>query len=246
MTALSQLKTLYHLTLSPIRGETHQQRLESFYAGQAEHYDESRKRMLHGRDELFAELPATPGGAWVDLGAGTGMNAERFGDRLADFGSVTLVDLSESLLGVAQKRITARGWTNAATLNADVTQLELPDASADLVTFTYSLTMIPDWFAAVNQAHRVLKPGGVLGVVDFYVSRKYPAKTRRKHSFFTRSFWPVWFGMDNVHPSADHLPYLANRFEPVSVSEHYGKLPWLPILRAPYYRFIGRKPQRTD
>lgn len=241
MSALSQLKTLYHLTLSPIRGDTHEQRLESFYAGQAEGYDDFRKKMLHGRDELFAELPADPGAVWYDLGAGTGLNAERFGDRLARFADVCLVDLSTSLLKVAQRRIEDRGWANARTQHADVTRLDAADASADLVTFTYSLTMIPDWFAALREAHRLLKPGGTIGVVDFYVARKHPAPGRQKHSFFTRSFWPVWFGMDNVYPVADHLPFLCDLFEPVSVSEHFGKLPWLPVVRAPYYRFIGRK-----
>ncbi|MCA9241825.1 MAG: class I SAM-dependent methyltransferase, partial [Planctomycetales bacterium] len=163
MTALSQLKTLYHLTLSPIRGDTHQERLDSFYSKQAEGYDEFRKRMLHGRDELFADLPAEPGAAWVDLGAGTGMNAERFGDRLGNFSSVKLVDLSESLIAIAKKRIAARAWQNVETMHADVTRLDMPDESTDLVTFTYSLTMIPDWFAAINEACRILKPGGTIG-----------------------------------------------------------------------------------
>ncbi len=249
MTALSQLKTLYHLTLSPIRGDTHQERLDSFYAGQADDYDEFRKKMLHGRDELFADLPVAPGGTWVDLGAGTGMNAERFGDRLSQFGNVRLVDLSESLIEVANRRIEARGWTNVQTLHADVTQLEppelgLPDESVDLVTFTYSLTMIPDWFSAIDQAVRILKPGGTIGVVDFYTSRKFPAEGLRRHSWFTRSLWPVWFSLDNVHPSPEHLPYLISRFEKVSVVENYGKLPWVPIIRPPHYRFIGRKPER--
>jgi len=239
MTALSQLKTLYHLTLSPIRGETHQQRLDSFYGPQAEHYDATRKRMLHGREELFASLPA--GGKWLDLGSGTGRNAELFGDRLAEFENVRLVDLSESLLAVAQRRVEENGWANAQTMHADVTQLDLPDNSVDLVTFTYSLTMIPDWFAAVTEAHRVLRPGGTIGVVDFYVARKYPAEGRCKHSFFTRSFWPVWFASDNVHPSADHLPFLTSKFDPESINEHYGKLPWLPLIRTPYYRFVGSK-----
>ncbi len=240
MSALSQLKTLYHLTLSPIRGETHQQRLDSFYGGQAEHYDATRKKMLHGREELFASLPIH--GDWIDLGSGTGRNADLFGDRLAEFASVRLVDLSESLLAVADRRVAENGWTNTSTVHADVTQLDMPDQSVDLVTFTYSLTMIPDWFAAVNEAYRVLKPGGTLGVVDFYIARKYPAEGRSKHSFFTRSFWPLWFANDNVHPSADHLPYLASRFHPVGVNEHFGKLPWLPVIRTPYYRFVGKKP----
>lgn len=241
MGALSQLKTLYHLTLSPIRGDTHQERLDSFYSGQAEDYDAFRKKMLHGREALFEALPITPGGDWLDVGAGTARNGELFGERLAEFGSATFLDLSKSLLEVADRRIADACWTNARTLHGDATAIDLPDASLDLVTFTYSLTMIPDWFSAVEEAMRLLKPGGVIGVVDFYVARRYPADGRRKHSYFTRNFWPFWFGNDNVHPSADHLPMLTRHFEPERVEEEYGKLPWIPVVRAPYYRFIGKK-----
>lgn len=239
MGALSQLRTLYHLTLSPIRGETHQERLDSFYGGQAEDYDAFRKKMLHGREELFERLPVVAGGAWLDVGAGTARNGELFGARLAEFGSVTFLDLSTALLKVADQRIARAGWSSARTLCADATAVPLPDASLDLVTFTYSLTMIPDWFAAIDEARRLLKPGGVVGVVDFYVSRKYPAAGRRRHSYFNRNFWPYWFHHDNVHPSPDHLPMLERLFEPQIVEESRGKLPLLPLIRAPYYRFVG-------
>lgn len=251
MSALAQLKTLYHLTLSPIRGETHQERLDSFYGGQADHYDAFRKKMLHGREELFRRLAETAGdsqqpsqgGVWLDLGSGTGSNADLMAPALPRFREAKLVDLSTRLLEVAGKRIADRGWPNVQAVCADVTKLDQADSSVDLVTFTYSLTMIPDWFAAVNEAWRVLKPGGTLGVADFFVARKYPAQDHVKHSFFTRSFWPVWFSMDNVYPSADHLPYLHQRFQPTWVEQRYGKLPWVPIVRAPYYTFIGVKPE---
>ncbi len=239
---LGQLKTLYHLTLSPIRGETHQERLDSFYSGQAEDYDAFRKKMLHGREALFEALPIVPQGNWVDIGAGTGRNGELFGERISEFGKVTFVDLSKSLLEVAQKRVDQAGWTNANTLCCDATQLTLPNTSADLVTFTYSLTMIPDWFAAIEEGLRILKPGGTIGVVDFYVSRRYPTEGHLKHSYFARNFWPFWFGNDNVHPSSDHLPMLERHFEPQQLDEAHGKLPMIPIIRAPYYRFIGKKP----
>jgi S-adenosylmethionine-diacylgycerolhomoserine-N-methlytransferase len=242
MTVLTQLKTLYHLTLSPIRGETHQERLDSFYAGQAEGYDAFRKKMLHGREGLFERLPVVPGSSWVDIGAGTARNGELFGPKLGDFGQAVFVDLSKSLLEVADKRIAAEKWTNARTLLCDATRLDLPSESADLVTFTYSLTMIPDWFAAIDEAVRVLRPGGTLGVVDFYVSRRYPADGLRRHSYAARNFWPVWFGTDNVHPSPDHLPYLQRKLETVTLDEHHGKLPLVPLVRAPYYQFVGRKP----
>ena len=111
------------------------------------------------------------------------------------------------------------------------------------MTCSYSLTMIPDWFAAMDQAYRMLKPGGVIGVVDFFVARKYPAESLAKHRWSRRTFWPTWFASDNVFLSPDHIPYLQNKFETVTLQQHRGKVPYLPFVRAPYYVFIGRKPQ---
>ncbi|WP_442485423.1 class I SAM-dependent methyltransferase [Aeoliella sp. SH292] len=229
------------MVLSPIRGESHQQRLDSFYAGQAEHYDATRQKMLHGRDELFATLPAPADGVWVDLGCGTARNVEAWGDRLTNFRHATLVDLSESLLGIAKKRVDDKGWTNIELRHADATTVDLEPGSVDVLTFCYSLTMIPNWYDAIDHALTLLKPGGTIGVVDFYVAKKYPPEGRAKHSWFRRSFWPVWFSNDNVFPNPDLLPYLERRFETVSVDEHAGKIMMIPMLRIPYFRFVGRK-----
>ena len=101
--------------------------------------------------------------------------------------------------------------------------------------------MIPDWFAAIENALAMLKPGGLLGVVDFHVSRKHPADGMAGQSWFTRSFWPLWFAADNVFLSADHVPFLRRRFDAVSYAEHRARIPYLPLLRVPYYTFVGRK-----
>jgi S-adenosylmethionine-diacylgycerolhomoserine-N-methlytransferase len=78
--------------------------------------------------------------------------------------------------------------------------------------------------------------------VDFYVSRKYVPADRVRHGWLTRSLIPVWFATDNVHPSRDHLPYLESRFETVRLDEDRAAIPYVPLLKAPYYRFVGRKP----
>jgi S-adenosylmethionine-diacylgycerolhomoserine-N-methlytransferase len=114
----------------------------------------------------------------------------------------------------------------------------------DVVTFSYALTMIPDWFAALENAWGMLRPGGHIGVVDYYVSRKYPAEGMARHRFGTRAFWPLWFGVDNVFPSPDHLHWLRNRYDTIRQVEDRARLPYLPLARAPYYLFIGRKPGR--
>jgi S-adenosylmethionine-diacylgycerolhomoserine-N-methlytransferase len=235
----SDLKILYHLTLRPIRGSDHATRLESFYSGQADGYDRFRSRLLKGRGELCAAIDFPECGTWVDLGGGTGANLERIGGRLQKLSRVQVVDLSRALLRVADRRIAQHGWTNVETVEADATTYQ-PEAPADVVTFSYSLTMIPDWLAAVDNARRMLRDGGLIGVVDFYVSRKYPSDGTVRHGWFTRSFWPIWFAADNVFPCADHVPYLHRCFQPIRFEEHRAKLPYLPLLKAPYYLFVGK------
>lgn len=241
MSFVSDLKVLYHLTLSPITGKTHAERLESFYGKQAGAYDSFRARLLKGRTELCEILPVNAGDIWVDLGAGTGANAEFMGEKLSRLSKAYLVDLSPGLLKVAEERRQARGWQNVVPTEHDATTFIPPEGHANVVTFSYSLTMIPDWFAAIDQAYRMLPVGGHIGVVDFYVARKYPDTGKLKHSWFTRSFWPVWFGMDNVYPSGDHVPYLHRKFEAVHFSEHKAAVPYMPLMRVPYYLFVGKK-----
>ncbi|QGJ71251.1 S-adenosylmethionine-diacylgycerolhomoserine-N-methyltransferase [Planctomycetales bacterium 10988] len=241
MALLNDLKILYHLALSPIRGKTHAQRLESFYAGQAEGYDDFRKALLKGREQLWEKLPRPEGGIWVDMGGGTGANLEYFGDSISKLKKIYVVDLSTSLLKMARERAEKNGWDNVECVEADATTWVPEEGKVDTVTFSYSLTMIPDWFAAVEHAHSLLKEGGTLGVVDFYVSRKYAAEGNKQHGWSTRTFWPTWFSNDNVYPSPDHLPFIQRKFQTVSLQEDRAKVPYLPLIKTPYYTFVGKK-----
>ncbi len=241
MAFLQDLSILYHLALRPVRGKDHAARMENFYAGQAAAYDDFRKRLLHGREELFQKIPCPEGGSWVDLGGGTGANLEFIADKVPTLGQAYVVDLATSLLKVADERFQKNGWKHVSAIEADATTWQPPSGPVDVVTFSYSLTMIPDWFAAIENALRMLKPGGVIGVVDFYVSRKHATEGMTRHGWFTRSFWPVWFSSDNVFPSADHLPFLKSHLETVWSHESRSKVPYIPFIRTPFYQFIGRK-----
>lgn len=243
MAFLQDMKILYHLALRPVRGKDHAERMESFYSGQADAYDDFRRRLLHGREELFQRIPLPVGGTWVDLGGGTGANLEFISTSVPQLGQAYVVDLAGSLLAVAEKRFQEHGWTHVSAIEADATLWQPPEGQADVVTFSYSLTMIPDWFGAIENAIRILKPGGLLGVVDFYVSRKHASDGLKQHGWFTRHFWPTWFSSDNVFPSADHLPFLRSHLETVWCNETRSKVPYIPCIRTPFYQFIGRKPE---
>ncbi len=241
MSFVSDLKILYHLVLRPIRGKDHAARMESFYSGQAEGYDDFRKRLLQGRESVYQQLGQGSGETWVDFGGGTGANLEFIGPNIERFRSIYVVDLATSLLNIVSRRAEKNGWSNVSAVTADATQWTPPEGSVDIVTFSYSLTMIPDWFAAIDNAIRILKPGGKIGVIDFYVARKFAAEDQLRHRWFTRSFWPVWFSSDNVFPSPDHIPFLRRQFDTILLTENRAKIPYLPMVRTPYYQFIGEK-----
>lgn len=220
-------------------------RLNGFYGPQAAHYDAFRERLLQGRAQLLHDLGGRlkKGDVLLEMGAGTGRNLEFLGPRLDDLTRVELVDICQPLLTQAKARWQHR--PEVQVIEADAT-LYRPDQPVDAVYFSYSLSMIPDWFSAIDNALSLLKPGGLLAVVDFYVSRRSPSAGHRRHSAFSRHFWPAWFGHDGVQPSADHLPYLEARCEPLELTEEMAKMPYLPLLKVPYYRFIGRKPGCTS
>lgn len=240
MGLLADLRVMYTMAFSRAGGAGHADRLEAFYRDQAGDYDDFRRRLLHGRERMMRSLPLVEGARLLDLGGGTGHNLETVADSIPKLAAVEIVDLSPSLLSVAAERVKKHGWTNVRAVRADVCTYT-PEQPVDCVTFSYSLTMIPDWFRAIDRAVQNLKPGGVIGVVDFYVARKYPAEAMRGHTRFQRMFWPQWFGYDNVFLSPDHVPYLQYRAEQLALVEGLGKVPYLGM-KAPYYVFLGRKP----
>jgi S-adenosylmethionine-diacylgycerolhomoserine-N-methlytransferase len=203
--------------------------------------DDLRKRLLHGREELFERLPFRDGEIWIDFGGGAGANLELLGNRIRSLRTVYLVEHSPALLKAAEERIARHGWNNVVALPEDAAELPLRLENADVVTFSYSLTRIADWYTALENAWRWLHPNGHIGVVDFYVSRKYPKPGFVCHDDRTRWFWPWWFAGDDVFVSPDHVPYLHQLFEPIHFAERRGPIGSLPLAKAPYYLFVGRK-----
>lgn len=184
---------------------------------------------------------------WVDIGGGTGYNIEAmqaYVDVPNFFQEVYLVDLSPSLLEVAAKRFARLGWNvkiicqDARTFRLDDHKsgassspiispfqlpspaLEEPKSGADLVTFSYSLSMIPDYYSILDSIPGLLSPGGIVGVVDFYVQsivelsgRTYTGGSINRHvTWIGRVFWRAWFDVDRVSLEGARRDYLEYRF----------------------------------
>ncbi len=239
MSALRDAGILWQFVRGQTGGGTHAERLDRFYRPQAAEYDRFRERLLHGRRELIERLAPAPGDTVIELGGGTGRNLDYLGPRVCSLARVEIVDLCPALLEQARRRC-ARWPDVAHVVEADAATYR-PGHRADCVILSYALTMMPDWRATVANALAMLRPGGRIGVVDFYVSQRAPAPGRVRHGALTRGLWPRWFAHDGVRLDARHLPHLEAQTEAVHCVEAMGGIPYLAGLRVPYYLYIGRK-----
>ena len=104
----------------------------------------------------FFDLLPPPGRATLEIGCGEGRVAR---DLAARGHHVTGVDAAPTLLEAARDAGGAGDF-----LLADAAALPFPDGSFDLVVAYNSLMDMHDMPGAVREAHRVLEPGGRLGV----------------------------------------------------------------------------------
>jgi demethylmenaquinone methyltransferase/2-methoxy-6-polyprenyl-1,4-benzoquinol methylase len=143
-----------------------QQEMLRFYQRHARIYDLTRWLFLRKRNDAAAACALNTGDTVMEIGCGTGYNFFRLQQAVGNSGQLIGVDLSSAMLARAEQRISRQGWQNVALIRANGETVQVDDRM-DAVLFSYSLSMIPDWQAAVTGAVRQLKPGGRLVVLDF-------------------------------------------------------------------------------
>lgn len=181
--------------------EQHARAMDAQYALQRHIYDVTRKYYLLGRDRLIRDLAVPPGGSVLEIGVGTGRNLALVARRYPQarlFG----LDISAEMLKSAQVNIARAGAQDRTLLGrADATRFDpqalFGEPGFDRVFISYSLSMIPQWQAALAQALSVVEPGGALHVVDFGQQERLPA--------WFRAALRDWLERFHVTPRADLL-----------------------------------------
>jgi len=160
------------------------------------------------RRTMVARVPRD-GGSVLDVATGTGLVAE----RLLEAGHrVTGLDQSADMLAVARRRFGDR----VELVEASATAIPFPDASFDHLTFTYLLRYVDDPAATLVELARVVRPGGTIASLEFYVPRGA-----------WRPLWDLYVGVGL--PAAGRVVsrawYDVGRFLGPSIREFYERWP---------------------
>ncbi len=159
-----------------------------------------------GADRVVLDVAAGTAGVSLQIAARTGAR-------------VIGLDLTQQMLRQGAQNIAAAGAVSRVSLvNARAEQIPLPDASVDALTFTYLLRYVSDPQATLAELARVVRPGGTVASLEFYVPP----------SPFWRFWWQAYTAL--VLPAGGLITggrqwYDVGRFLGPSISGHYRKYP---------------------
>jgi ArsR family transcriptional regulator len=143
------------------------QRAEDYFRKVAEQWDELRSFYVHD-DEVEKQLSALIGEEKVtdllDIGTGTGRILEILADKVEH---AVGIDMSSDMLLLARSKLERARLRNCVVRKGDMHHLPLGERSFDAITIHQVLHYAERPAAAIQEAARVLRPGGRLFIVDF-------------------------------------------------------------------------------
>jgi len=117
-----------------------------------------------GNPTAVAELRA--GETVLDLGAGGGIDVLLSAQRVGESGWVYGLDMTDEMIDLARRNAAAAGATNVEFLKGHIEAIPLPEGSIDVIVSNCVINLSVDKPAVLAEMHRVLRPGGRVGVSD--------------------------------------------------------------------------------
>jgi demethylmenaquinone methyltransferase/2-methoxy-6-polyprenyl-1,4-benzoquinol methylase len=118
--------------------------------------------------------PFRPNGKFLDVATGTGDVLIEAMNQHPEYQEYYGVDISAEMLSLAEKKIRPKKNSDrvAPLKIMSAESLTLPDATFDCATISFGLRNVVDRDRAIQEFYRVLKPGGSLLILEFFIPKK--------------------------------------------------------------------------
>jgi demethylmenaquinone methyltransferase / 2-methoxy-6-polyprenyl-1,4-benzoquinol methylase len=139
----------------------------------------------------FRPVLTDPDATILDICCGTGdMTMALLKLRPRGAQPILAADFARAMLSRGAQKFAARkpGDATAMALEADALHLPLRSASLDLIVTAFGFRNLANYEAGLREFHRVLKPGGQLGILDFSEPDGFIGKV---YAVYFRSILPV-------------------------------------------------------
>ncbi|MDR6569982.1 class I SAM-dependent methyltransferase [Chitinophaga ginsengisegetis] len=106
---------------------------------------------------LLPHIVTLPAQSILEIASGTGRLTKHLRENFPAATSITATDINPDMLELAQQQL---GHSAITFQLADAQALPFADQSFDMIVNQFGLMFLPDKQGGVNEAYRVLKPGG--------------------------------------------------------------------------------------
>jgi len=146
--------------------EGHEFGPDLYDALEAEHLPEAAVLASLGCGNPIAVADLHEGETVLDLGSGGGIDVLLSAKRVGPTGKVYGLDMTEEMLALAIRNRDETGATNVEFLKGYIEDIPLPAASVDVIISNCVINLSTDKQKVLDEMHRVLQPGGRVGVSD--------------------------------------------------------------------------------